>query len=358
MSLSIGIVGLPNVGKSSLFNLLTQNCVPAENYPFCTIDPNVGCVKVPDARLDVLAKMSASAKIIPTMVEFTDIAGIVKDAHKGEGLGNKFLANIREVDAICQVVRIFNDPNVIHVSNRVNPKEDKEIIDLELIMADLDTVTKKLDSSKKSSRSGLSKEAEAEMKLLESIKAALDSGRFASSVPVIDDLRPFAKQLNLFTAKPMMVLLNVDESTQNTSIDLPNIRPEDICRINVKLEFELQALSPEEQKEYLKELGMTERGLDRFIQKAYSILELLTFLTTGADETRAWTVRKGTKAPQAAGVIHTDFEKSFIRAEVISYDDFVSCGGESGARDQGKLRVEGKDYVMADGDICDFKVGV
>jgi ribosome-binding ATPase len=358
MSLQIGIVGLPNVGKSTLFTALTRKQVLAANYPFATIDPNVGVVEVPDDRLEKLAVKSQSAKIIHATVEFLDIAGLVAGASKGEGLGNKFLANIRETDAIAMVVRAFKDPNIIHVANRVDPHDDVEVIMTELAIADLESVARKLDSLKSKLRAGTTRELEIEIPLLEKLHAALSEGKPARSVAVTEDEAPFLKAAQLLTAKPMLYVINCDEDqikdgSWNDGIeDLSPRLP--VC---AKLESELSELAPDEAKTMLADLGLKESGLDQLIRVGYDTLGLMTFLTTGADETRAWTIKKGTKAPQAAGVIHTDFEKAFIRAEVINWKDFLEYG-ESGSRDRGLMRTEGKDYVMQEGDVCNFRVGV
>lgn len=351
MSLSIGIVGLPNVGKSTLFNTITKKQVEASNYPFCTIDPNVGVVSVPDERLEKLSAISKSKKILPTTIEFVDIAGLVKGAHKGEGLGNKFLAHIRECDAICEVVRVFQDDNIIHVDGRIDPEEDKNTINLELIMADLSTVSKILERKIKEAK-GNDKEVLKQRDLLEKLKAHLDDGVAAREFEVGEDEEEFVRNLQLITRKPIIYVINAngDEKVEVGGWDGK------VIRLNVKLESEIAGLSEEEQGEYIKELGMDESGLDKLIKTSYELLGLISFLTTGQVETRAWTVKKGSRAPQAAGVIHGDFEKGFIRVEVIEYEDYVLCDGEVNARAQGKLRTEGKDYVIQDGDVCHFLV--
>ena len=359
MSFAIGIVGLPNVGKSSLFQILTKQTVDVANYPFATIDPNVGIVAVPDPRLDVLTKLSSSAKTIPTTVEFVDIAGLVKGAHQGEGLGNQFLANIREVDAIAEVVRAFDDPNVIHVAGAVNPTSDVETIGIELAMADLATVTKRKETLEKQRKAGLTKEQESELTFITKVHAHLADGKPVRDLDMNDEERLAIKSLNLLTSKPLMYILNVSESQVSTAKASDYGLPEaQTVVVAIKVEQELVDLPPDEAEQYLHDLGLPASGLQRVIAAGYSTLGLLTYLTTGTDETRAWTVPVGTKAPQAAGVIHTDFEKAFIRAEIVSYDDLVAAGSWEGAKQQGKLRVEGKDYVMQDGDVVFFRVGV
>jgi len=352
MALSIGIVGLPNVGKSSLFNLLTKKGVEAANYPFCTIDPNVGVVKVPDFRLDKLAAVSKPEKILQTTIEFVDIAGLVAGAHKGEGLGNKFLAHIRECDAICEVIRDFKDENIIHVAGNINPESDKETINMELIFADLAKIEKRLDKSRREAKSG-DKEIIANNIILERILQHLSGGGAARDLEFSDEELPFVKTLNLLTIKPIIYLLNIDEkpdvATLSSTKDL-------ILKINVKLEEEVAALPEAEQAEYIKELGLEQSGLDKLIQSAYKTLGLETFFTTGADETRAWTIKKGSKAPQAAGEIHTDFIKGFIRAEVINWEKFVEAGSEAKAKELGWIRTEGKEYIFQDGDVANFLV--
>lgn len=353
MSLSIGIVGLPNVGKSSLFNILTKKGVEAANYPFCTIDPNVGVVKVPDARLDKLANVSKPLKIIPTTIEFVDIAGLVAGASKGEGLGNKFLAHIRECDAICEVVRDFKDKNIIHVNNKIDPESDKETINMELIFADLATVEKRLASTKRDSRGG-NKELIIQAQILEKLYNHLADGGSARELEFTEEEAPFVKSLCLLTAKPIIYLLNVDDNF--TGVDVLKNVNEQVIAVNVKNEEEIAALPEEDQAEYIKELGLEQSGLDKLITAAYKILGLDTYLTTGHEETRAWTIKHGTKAPQAAGVIHTDFIKGFVRAEVIQWDKFIEAGSEARAKELGTMRIEGKDYVVKDGDVCNFLI--
>lgn len=357
MSFKIGIVGLPNVGKSSLFQILTKKQVDVANYPFATIDPNVGVVPVPDPRLDVLTKQEASKKTIPTTVEFVDIAGLVAGAHQGEGLGNKFLANIREVDAIAEVVRAFDDPNIIHVAGKIDPKSDIATIEIELAMADLATVTKRLESLTKQKKAGLDKAAQAELTLIEKVHAHLGAGHAVRTLEVTKEEAELLRLLSLLTSKPLLYVLNVSEDQLKTAKAADyNLPPEQTIVVAVRVEQELADLAAHEADEYLKELGLSASGLDRLIQLAYRTLGLITFLTTGADETRAWTVPNGTKAPQAAGVIHTDFEKNFIRVEIVSYDDLVTAGSWEAAKTAGKLRIEGKDYVIQDGDVVFFRV--
>lgn len=354
MSLSIGIVGLPNVGKSSLFTALTKKSGFAANYPFATIEPNVGLVPVPDKRLDGLAAIDHPAKIIPATVEFVDIAGLVAGASQGEGLGNKFLANIRETDAICEVVRFFSDPNVEHVSKKVDPQSDVETIKTELILADIATIEKALPRLEKEGKRYKEKAInfEAAQKVLE----GLNEGKRALQLNLSEEEQDAIRELCLLTMKPMLYIANVDEDKVNA--ELPEIDGQQPVPISAKIEADLAELDAEEAAIFMEELGLDESGLSRLIREAYKLLGLQSYFTSGETETRAWTIPVGAKAPQAAGVIHSDFERGFIKAETASYKDYVALGGEKGCRDAGKLRQEGKDYVVQDGDVMHFKFNV
>jgi len=358
MSLKVGIVGLPNVGKSTLFKAITKKQVDCANYPFCTIEPNVGIVAVPDERLEALAKVSKSERIVPAAVEFVDIAGLVAGAHKGEGLGNKFLSHIREVDAIVEVVRAFENKDIVHVAGKIDPQSDIETINLELAYADLATVEKRLDGLRNQAKGGLDRLLKITLEAVEKIHALLAVGRGAREAELNEEELRSVKDLQLLTLKPLLYVFNVDEQQLKTGYFVPGLPKESQIPLCVKLEEELASLPPEEVQEYLTALGLSMTGLDQLIQSSYLILGLMTFLTSGEKETRAWTIKQGTKAPQAAGVIHSDFEKAFIRAEIIDWKDFVALGGEAGAREKGKIRIEGKDYVMREGDVCNFRVGV
>ena len=354
MALSIGIVGLPNVGKSSLFTALTKKTGCAANYPFATTEPNVGLVPVPDERLEALSKIDHPAKIVPATVEFVDIAGLVAGASQGEGLGNKFLANIRETDAICEVVRFFSDPNVEHVSRKVDPQSDVETIKTELILADIATIDKalpRLEKEAKRDKAGVLKFETAKKAL-----AGLNEGHRVRTLGLSEDEMAAIKDLCLLTCKPMLYIANVDES--QLSAELPEIDGQIPVPICAKTEADLAELEPEEAAMFLEELGLEEGGLSRLIREAYKLLGLQSYFTSGETETRAWTIPIGAKAPQAAGVIHSDFERGFIKAETASFEDYVALGGEKGCRDAGKLRQEGKEYVVQDGDVMHFKFNV
>ena len=363
MSVKCGIVGLPNVGKSTLFNALTEAGIAAENFPFCTIEPNSGIVSIPDERLDKIAELVDPEKIIPTTVEFTDIAGLVAGASKGEGLGNQFLANIRECHAIAHVVRCFEDENVTHVANTIDPVADIDTINTELALADLETVEKSLDRVSRVAKNG-DKDAQRQVALLEKVKAHLDNVQPVRTLELHQEEQVDIKSLHLLTSKPVMYIANVDEDGFSDNPHLETLRTisanehSEVVVICNKLEAEIAELESEEKSEFLHDLGMEEPGLDRVIRAGYSLLGLQTYFTAGPKEVRAWTVKAGMTAPEAAGVIHTDFEKGFIRAETIAYDDFVAAGGEQAAKEAGKMRQEGKEYLCKDGDIYLFRFNV
>ena len=363
MSLQCGIVGLPNVGKSTLFNALTKAGIAAENYPFCTIEPNVGVVEVPDPRLERLAAIDKPLKVIPAIVEFVDIAGLVAGASKGEGLGNQFLANIRETHAIANVVRCFEDPNVIHVSEKVDPISDIEVIHTELALADMSSVEKALHRNNKTARSG-DKEAAKLVAVLEKVEKALDGFHPVRTMDLTREEFAMLKPLQLLTAKPALYVANVGEHGFKDNPLLERVKAyalkegAPVVAISAKLEAEIADLSGEEKELFLTDMGLTEPGLDRLIHATYDLLGLQTYFTAGEKEVRAWTIHKGDTAPQAAGAIHTDFEKGFIRAEVIAYEDYIALGGETKSKEAGKMRLEGKDYVVKDGDVMHFRFNV
>lgn len=363
MGFKCGIVGLPNVGKSTLFNCLTKAEIAAENYPFCTIEPNVGMVPVPDTRLAALAEIVSPDKVVPTMMQFVDIAGLVAGASKGEGLGNKFLSHIRETDAIAHIVRCFVDDDVTHVSGKVDPLSDIETIDTELVLADLDAAERALDRTARQTRSG-DKDAKRLAAMLERVVAHLGAGEPLRTLELEPDERQVLKTWQFITAKPVLYVANVDDSAAADNEMVEKVRARaaaenaEVVVLCAAMEAELAELSAEDQAEFLAELGQTEPGLNRLIRAGYQLLDLLTFFTAGPKEVRAWTVRKGSTAPQAAGRIHTDFEKGFIRAEVTAYDDYIAARGETGAKAAGKLRLEGRDYVVHEGDVMHFRFNV
>lgn len=366
MSLTAGIVGLPNVGKSTLFNAITNKNILAANYPFATIDPNVGVVTVPDDRLNYLEELYNPAKTIPTTFEFTDIAGLVKGASKGEGLGNKFLSHIREVDAIVEVVRCFEDKNIIHVEGNVDPIRDIEIINVELILSDLEVIDNRISRIGKKAMMTKDKQVQAEISVLEKLKTSLEQNISIRQIDLSEEELKIIKPFNLLTLKPIIYMANVNEEdlvrNGNQYVDIvreyASKENSEVIIVSAKIESELSELDEEEKKEFLNDLGIMESGLDKLIKSTYSLLGLATYFTAGSDECRAWTFKKGMKAPQCAGIIHSDFEKGFIKAEIMSYEDLKNNGSELKVREAGRMRLEGKEYIMNDGDICYFRFNV
>ena len=365
MALSVGIVGLPNVGKSTFFNAITNANAEAQNYPFCTIEPNTGIVPIPDERLDVLSKMSKSEKVVPATITCVDIAGLVKGASKGEGLGNKFLSHIREVSAVAHVVRCFEDSNIVHVSGKINPVDDIEIINTELILSDMEQAEKMHSNAQKQIKSGGDRDSKERFALLDRIKAALEASKPVRSLTFDETEKKLLQSMNFLTSKQVIYVANISDSMigqPSPALDAVKAYAQkdnaEFVVICAKIEEEISKLDPQEKKEFLKELGITESGLGLFAKKCFTLLGLQTFLTTGPKETRAWTINKGDTAPQAAGVIHTDFEKGFIRANVMGYDDLVRLGNEKAVKEQGLMRQEGREYIMKDGDIVEFLFNV
>lgn len=363
--MKLGIVGLPNVGKSTLFNAITKAGAESANYPFCTIEPNVGVVSVPDERLDKLAEMYNPEKYTPAVIEFVDIAGLVKGASKGEGLGNKFLSNIREVDAICHVVRCFDDPDVVHVDGSADPARDIGVIELELILSDMEIMEKRIERTQKMMKGG-DKSFAAELAVYEKVYAALEAEKPARLVELDEEERQFMKEVQLISMKPVLYCANIaEDDIKNPDIPYVNVVRDiaaksgsEVVVISAKIEDELGQLDPEDREMFLEDLGIDSAGLDKMIKASYKLLGLISYLTAGPQEVRAWTIKEGTKAPQAAGKIHTDFERGFIRAEVVAYDDLVSCGSMTAAKEKGLVRSEGKEYVMKDGDVVLFRFNV